>query len=224
MASKSRRNRVKFKFTKELLFLILFLVVIIVAAVGLSVPSKSSRQLESLNDAITEYNSDNSTSYYTLDKDHHFSVIGGGISKKVNKVKKLAAREKYTYVFYGSLNNSTFLEQLYYINQACDDEKYDISKVYLFYDDFIEEAKKNGDDDTKEFKDKINGYEEKINAKVNDDSKDFDMTVTDTPTLLVFYKGELLFNTQQDESSKYNWTAYITKAFSFENVDRLGNK
>lgn len=224
MASKSRRNRVKFKFTKELLFLILFLVVIIVAAVGLSVPSKSSRQLESLNDAITEYNSDNSTSYYTLDKDHHFSVIGGGISKKVNKVKKLAAREKYTYVFYGSLNNSTFLEQLYYINQACDDEKYDISKVYLFYDDFIEEAKKNGDDDTKVFKDKINGYEEKINAKVNDDSKDFDMTVTDTPTLLVFYKGELLFNTQQDESSKYNWTAYITKAFSFENVDRLGNK
>ena len=221
MASKSRRNRVKFKFTKELLFLIIFLVVILVATIGLSIPSKSSRQLDSLNDAITEYNQDNSTSFYTLDKDHHFSVIGGGISKKVNKVKKLASREKYTYVFYGSLENATFLEQLYYINQACDEDKYDISKVYLFYNDYILEAKKNGDDDTKVFKDKINSYEEKIKVKVNDDSKEFDMTETDKPTLLVFKNGELLFNTQQDEEAKYPWTAYIIKAFSFENNDKL---
>ena len=152
------------------------------------------------------------------------NIIIPCISKKVNKVKKLAARDKYTYVFYGSLENATYLEQLYYINQACDEEKYDISKVYLFYNDFILEAKKNGDDDTKVFKDKINGYEDKINAKVNDDSTDFDMTVTDKPTLLVFKNGELLFNTQQDEDSKYNWTAYIIKAFSFENVDRLNEK
>ena len=59
MASKSRRNRVKFKFTKELLFLIIFLVAVLTATIGLSMPSKSSRQLEALNDAITDYNQEN---------------------------------------------------------------------------------------------------------------------------------------------------------------------
>ena len=217
MASKSKRNRVKFKFTKELAFLIAFIVVILGLTIGLSIPSKSTKQLEAINDAIIKYDNENSASYNKLDKDHHFSVISGGMKKKVNKVRDLADRDKYTYVFYGTLNNSTFLEQLYYIDYQCDKERYNISKVYLFYADYVEEAKENGDDDTKAFKDTISKYEDKLNKKVSDDSVDFDMTTI--PTLLVFHKGELIFNTQQDKDEKSNWTTYITKAFSFQKYE-----
>ena len=59
--------------------------------------------------------------------------------------------------------------------------------------------------------------EDKLNKKVSDDSVDFDMTTI--PTLLVFHKGELIFNTQQDKDEKSNWTTYITKAFSFQKYE-----
>ena len=217
MASKSRRNRVKFKFTKELFFLIAFLVIILVTTIGLSIPSSSSRQLDSLNDAITDYNVNNSTSYGTLDKDNPFSIIKGGMKKKVNKTKKLANRDKYTYVFYGTLNNATYLEQLSKISNYCDEEQYDINTVYLFYADYIEEAKKNGDDDTKSFKDTISAYEDKLNSNVSSKSKEFDMTIY--PTLLVYKSGELLYNSQQDEDNELDWNAHLVKAFSFEKYD-----
>ena len=42
MASKSKRNKTKFKITKELIFLISFLAVIIIATVVLSIPSANA--------------------------------------------------------------------------------------------------------------------------------------------------------------------------------------
>ena len=61
MASKSRRNRVKFKWTKELFFLIGALLVMIVVTIVLAIPSRAERQLSEVNEAITSYNTDNST-------------------------------------------------------------------------------------------------------------------------------------------------------------------
>ena len=66
MASKSKKNRVKFKWTKELLFLIGALLVMIVVTIVLAIPSRAEKQLDEINTAITEYNTANSTSYYTI--------------------------------------------------------------------------------------------------------------------------------------------------------------
>ena len=75
MASKSKRNRVKFKWTKELFFLIGFLVVLIVAAIVLSIPSRAEKQLSEINQAITTYNTANEASYSTIGKNNHLAVL-----------------------------------------------------------------------------------------------------------------------------------------------------
>ena len=66
MASKSKRNKIKFKWTKELIFLLVGIVVLIVAAVIINLPTSASVTLEKYNTAISTYNSENSTSYNTL--------------------------------------------------------------------------------------------------------------------------------------------------------------
>ena len=51
MARYGKRNETKFKFTKELGFLIGGIVAIIVATILLSIPNKTDRQIEKYNEA-----------------------------------------------------------------------------------------------------------------------------------------------------------------------------
>ena len=46
MASKGRKNKVKFRWTKELIFLILFVVAILGVTIALAAPTNEAKQLE----------------------------------------------------------------------------------------------------------------------------------------------------------------------------------
>ena len=216
MASKSRRNKATFKWTKELIFLIAFVSVLIIVTIVLAIPSSAKRTLNKYNEAITAYNSANSTSYSTLSSDNVFEEIGGGYDQQVNNVMSIAQKDKYTYVFYGTLSDAAFLEQLSAINTIAKD--YDVKKVYVFLANYVADAEKNEETSSITFNNKINEYNEKLNAGKNPDCEKFDMTLH--PALLVYKEGKLLFNTQVDTESKYTWSQYLNKAFGFEQDEK----
>ena len=212
MASKSRRNKATFKWTKELIFLISFLAVLIIVTIVLAIPSSAKRKLNKYNEAITTYNSENSTSYSTLATDNVFEEIGGGYDQQVNNVMNLAKSNEYVYVFYGALTDQIFLEQLSNINTLA--KEYEVKKVYVFLANYVTDAEKNEETSTISFKQKVDEYNKILNNGKNEDCEEFDMVLH--PALLVYQNGSLLFNTQIDTDSKYTWSQYINKAFGFE--------
>ena len=216
MASKSKRNKAQFKWTKELIFLIVFIVAIIAITVVLAIPSGAKRNLNKYNEAITAYNTENSTSYTALTADNVFEEIGGGYDKQVSNVMDLAKENEYTYVFYGKLTDGVFLEQLSNINTVAKD--YEVKKVYLFIANYVADAEANSETATSTYNNQIKEYNKIINADKNADCKEFDMA--STPALLVFKDGKLFFNTQSDTDSSFTWSQYINKAFGFEKISK----
>ena len=205
MASKRRKNSTKFKWTKELFFLIIALVAIITTTVVLSIPSAKEKYTAEINEAITLANSANSesgTSYNTIPADNVFVEVNH--KKLVDKIKN----EEYVYVLYGSLNNSTLLGNLYGINLLCTDEE--IKNVYIYSSLWVEET---DDYETETFKEKQNSIEADINANKDKDVKEF--SVLTYPAILVFNNGKLIFNSQgyEDIKDQVNWSNYIQKAF-----------
>ena len=218
MASKSKRNRTKFKWTKELIFLLAGIVVLIVVAIVINLPTKATVALEKYNNSISEYNTANSTQYSLLPTKHVFK------DTNIDYIKNDKKSDEYTYVFYGSLTNAEFLENLSKINTIA--LEYDVKTVYLWYADYVE----NTDSDTKataSYKTKVNEYNDIINENINSLVKDsdglyasqdnFDLEVY--PALLVFKSNSLVFNSQtyseSDSASEYTWTTYINSAFKY---------
>lgn len=200
MASKYKKNKVKFKWSKELIILLVVLVAILITTIVLNIPSAKAKSTKQFNDAIVEYNTANSTSYTTLSEDNVFEKIS---HEKL--VKKIAGKD-YVYVLYSSLNNATILEQLSSINAKAKDEE--IKTVYLYSSEWVE---KTEDLETENFKTKKAGIEEDINKSKGKDVDDF--SVESYPAILVFHDGEMIFNSQTyDESDEYNWSMYIQKA------------
>ncbi len=201
MASKRRKNKAKFKWTKELIILIVAIVAILTVTIVLSVPSKAAKYTNKLNQAITESNTNNSTSYSLLPTDNVFSDI------KHEALLKQVAKNDYVYVLYGSLNSAIVLEQLYQINLVASTEE--IKNVYLYSSLWVEETE---DTETEAFKTKQNQIESEINQNKDKDVKEF--SLLEYPALLVFNNGRLIFNTQEyDDVDQYNWSMYIQKAF-----------
>ena len=213
MASKSKRNKTKFKITKELIFLISFLAAIIIATIILSVPSANARSLDRINTAITQYNSENSTSYSTLPKKNCFKELSNSSNYDtvVDKLVDAKSSSEYTYFVYGLLTNATFLEQLSVINQKA--ETYEVENVYIFYASYVKEAEDEATTDTLSYKNKISEYEGKINSDVDKDIKSFELAKY--PAILVFKDGKLVFNSQVgNDSSEYSWSIYVNQALS----------
>ena len=204
MASKSKRNKVKFKWTKELGFLLGSLLIIGIVAIILAIPTRSERKLEKINDSITEYNTANSTSYTTLPKNHVFKEISH--SQLVNKKKS----SNYTIVWYGSLSNGTYLEYLYTLNQLAD--TYDVKTIYLYYATFVEDATKDEETDTEAYKTQLKAKEDALNNNKAADAEEIDLE--NYPAIFVFKDGQLLFNSQVgNNSEEYNWDIYFNNAF-----------
>lgn len=204
MASKSKRNKVKFKWTKELGFLLGSLLIIGIISIILAIPTKAERKLEKINDAITAYNTENSTSYYTLPKDHVFKELSH--SQLVSKKKS----SNYTIVWYGSLTNGTYLENLYKLNSLAD--TYDVKTVYLYYASFVEDAKADEETETEAYTTQLKKREDALNNNKAADATDIDLE--NYPAIFVFKDGQLLFNSQVgSESSEYNYNLYFTTAF-----------
>ena len=197
MASKIRKNKVKFHWTKELIFLIVFVLAILGVTIALAQPTKEAKALEKYNNAILQYNSENSTSYNTLTEDHVFKEIShNSLAKKKND-------KGYTYVLYGLLDNGTFLSSLASLNSMAKDNE--IKTVYLYFATWVSEQE---DQDSISFKNECNKKEAQLNDKVDPDHSEFDLTIY--PTLLVFYDGELIYNSQTyKDNTQGSWNNYI---------------
>ena len=216
MASKSRRKKAKFKLTKELVILVVGLLAILVATIILAIPSSEKKFYNKLRDAVTNYGDSNAQLFSSdhvfkeIDEDEYIDVI--------NEVKS-TANSGYTYFLYGQLTNSTYVSQLYPINETAKD--YGVSHVYLFYSTFYNAAKDNDELNTSSFKEKCNEYESILNNGKSQDAYAIDLTKENA--LFVFKNGSLIFNSQADEDSKYGWDAYIKQAFSYEQIEKLNN-
>lgn len=206
MASKSRRNRVKFKWTKELFFLIGALLVMIVVTIVLAIPSRAERQLSEVNEAITSYNTDNSTTYYTIQKDNHLAFLSH--SDLVNQ----KSSSDYTIVWYGSLTDATYLEQLSTFEGYA--VKYEVAKVYLYYSTFVDDAKTNETTETLTYKNELKKMEDELNANKEADAEA--ISLEKSPSVFVFKDGKLVYNSQvAGDSSEYNYELHFHKAFGY---------
>ena len=203
MASKTKKDTVKFKFTKELLFLIISLVAILVATILLAIPTADEKRTNAYNDAITAYNSANSTSYSTLGYDNVYEDID---YEELTKVLENA--EGYTYVLYGSTNVGTVLQYMSTINTKAKDAE--VETVYLFSSLWVEEQEDLEADD---FEVEYKAREEKINSGKQASVEG--LSLLEYPALLVFEDGVLVYNSQAyTDSDQYNWEAYIHVAFT----------
>lgn len=223
MASKSKRNKVKFKWTKELIFLIAGIVVLIVAAILINIPTKASIQLDKYNNAITAYNTQQSTQYNQLPSNHVFKELS------VNSLKKKKKSDDYTFVFYCSLKDGVSLEYLSKINTQAQDLK--IKTVYLWFADYVE----NADEDLKKtvkYHDKVNEYNQIVNDNINSlvtdggiYEKQDNFDIEKYPAFLVFKSDSLIYNSQtyseSDNSSEWNWDVYITMGLKFAHIDEI---
>jgi len=210
MASKYKKNKVKFKWTKELVFLILGLLTIIGVTIYLSIPNNNEKITAEINDAIELANSQASsdstdgsstTTYSPLPNDNVFKTI-----KHDDLISEISNTE-YVYVLYGSTNNSTLLSNISTINTTAVAEE--IETVYIYSSLWVEETE---DLEAEEFKLEKKAIEHEINANKDKDVEEF--TVLSYPALLVFHNGALVFNSQQYEGLDYStWAMYIQKAF-----------
>ncbi|MDE6660821.1 MAG: hypothetical protein K2J93_03230 [Anaeroplasmataceae bacterium] len=210
MARSIRRNKTKFVLRIELIILVLVLVAMIVTTVCLSIPSASEKRLEEFNNAITEYNTANSTSYGTLTDE---SVIRKASLKKISSELSDASKgteenPRYTYVLYGSLVDSTILQYLSTIDKEA--QQREVRVVYLYSSEKVD---KQEDKDDIEFLADLEKDEDVFNADVLEGVDEVDLLKT--PAFYVYKNGELVFNsTTIVEDGSYNWELIINKAFS----------
>ena len=201
MASKGRKQKVKFQWTKELGFLIGALVVIIAATIILAIPTKAEKLAAKYNEAITLQNTTNSTSYYTIQPTEHvFEEIE---FEKLEKLEKaLAVKDTYVFVVYGSEYDTVLLEQLYNLNTKA--ETVELENIYIYSSAWYHEQE---DKQAVEVSKELLAKEE---ALFGSDIAEF--SFEESPALLVFYNGELVFNSQDAEDIS-GWAGYIDYAF-----------
>lgn len=213
MASKNRKNKVKFKFTPELIILVAALVVMLVVTIILAIPSAKQNTTTKFNNSIASYNSansssQNSTSANYLPNDNVFVEVEH--SELFKKVKS----NDYVYVLYGNPANSTIAANLANINSICSD--LEIKEVCFYSSLWVEEFENK---DTEAFNVVKKTLEDDFNTKKAADVEDFDLLTY--PALVVFHKEEMVFNSQsyKDETSA-NWSQYIQKAFYLSKVEQ----
>ncbi len=140
MASRIRKTKFKFKWTKELVFLICGLLVMIIATIILALPTKQERFL-------------NKWSGTSLTKETVITEI------KEEKLLDEINKNEFVFVFYGAPADSTSVTNIDIVEAQA--QIFDIDKVYWLDGTEIYET----DDETKstrDFKTAINAREEKL--------------------------------------------------------------
>lgn len=210
MARVGRKNKTKFVLHKELVILVAVLVAMIVTAVCLSIPSASEKRLAELNDAISQYNTANNTSYTGLEED---TVIRKVALKTIDSAIKSSANgseenPKYVYVLYGSLENATILQNLSVIDTEAKNRE--VKTVYLYSSEKVDNQE---DKDDVSFLASLKNDAEVFNNDVLEGVDEVDLLKT--TALYVYKNGELVFNsTAIVEDGSYTWNLVINKAFS----------
>ena len=204
MASKRKKNRVKFKWTKELIILIVLIVAMIGAAIALSFPTAERKRIEKYNNAITTYNAENNTSYATLSDKERFRDIS--FDDLYSKKKSSG----YTMVFYATLKTGDFIAQMAKIDDLA--EKFKLKYVYILYASYVSDASTEKKE-TKDYRDHLDDLEEEINSDVDKDQDPFDMETY--PVVLLFKDNTLIFNSETYKNdTNSSFALCITKAFS----------
>ena len=210
MASKNRRNKVKFKLQPELIILVVCIVVMLVATIIMAVPTKAETTTTNLNNAIYSYNSsqtDSSTSVSYLPTKNVYEEVSH--SNLVKKIKN----EEYVYVIYGQYtSNTNIVANLYNIQTICEDEE--IKNVCLYDSTWVDTY---DDTDSESFNLVAAALEKDFNENKSSDVDDFDLL--ESPALLVFHNGSMVFNSQTYDNSSYTWSMYIQKAFYLSKVN-----
>jgi hypothetical protein len=209
MVSKNRRNKVKFKWTKELVFLILGLVAIIAATIVLCIPSSAHKTTTAMNEAIYAANLSNSQASENGGTAEQYNLLPDEnvyVELEFDKLSKKLEKEEWAYVLYGSTNSTTVLKNLSVINTLAND--LEIETVYYLSSLWVEETT---DTQAEEFKEEQSRIEDKVNANKNADVAEF--SLLEYPALLVFNNGELVFNSQSYEDDFATWEMFIQKAF-----------
>jgi len=213
MASKNRRNKVKFKLQPELIVLVVCLVVMLVATIVMAIPTKAETTTTNLNNAIYSYNQQNSssqssgsTSSYLPTKNVYEEVSHSNLVKKIKN-------NEYVYVIYGQYtSNTNIVANLYYIQTICEDEE--IKNVCLYDSTWVDTY---DDTDSESFNLVAAALEKDFNENKSSDVDDFDLL--ESPALLVFHNGSMVFNSQTYDNSSYTWSMYIQKAFYLSKVN-----
>ena len=207
MASKSKRNKVKFKWTKELGFLIWAIAIIGAVTLTLALVRQfSGRDIKRVNEAIEQFNASESQTVYTIDTEKN-------VFKMTNHSSLVSQKNSsdYTYVWYGTYTSADFLRYLYTINETA--ETYKVDTVYLYIADYVQSAIDNNTKDTEEYKTTLKAMEDELNQGRTDAAA---IDLEDYAALFVFKDGKLVYNSQvAGESSEYNWEIQFAKAFSY---------
>ncbi len=211
MARVGKRNKTKFILCKELIILILVLIAMIVTTICLAIPSESQKKLEEFNNAITEYNTANNTSFSTLGEDYVFKKASlNDVSSAIDGSKGTDTEPKYAYILYGSLKDATIIEFLSVINKEAQNREVDT--VYLYSSDKVENQE---DKDDEQFLAELDNDEKVFNVDVLEGVEEIDLLKA--PAFYVYKNGELVFNSvSMIEDGSYNWHLVINKAFALQ--------
>lgn len=197
-STKRRKAKTKFRLTKELIFLLLFLVVIAISTGLMGIKSKKDVLLSK----ITTAQQAAGQSQNLLTEDNVYGEIS--YKKLVTKVKK----SSYTYVYYGSYSDQSYLSNMETINQRA--QKYDVKKVYLLDSSWATSL------DTSD-----KTYGETNNETLTQVEKALDDVDLKTMNQLwVFKDGKIVFNSKDLIEDKYQpapWNFVIEQAFGTYN-------
>lgn len=189
---KGKKNKFKFVWTKELIFLIVGILAMLAAVIVLDQPSASSKIYDEWQAYATTDDSGNVTS--VISTEHNLSKIS--LNSLAKKVKNSS---DYIYVFYGTPQDSTCVSYISIFDALADD--YGIDKIYYLNADFVYDEEDKTD---REFENSIDEKEAKLNSNI-----DF----FHYPSLWVFKDGELVFNSETyfDEDTNALYTNFTWK-------------
>ena len=201
MASKGRKQKVKFQWTKELGFLIGALLTIVAATIILAIPSKSEKLATKYNEAIAALNASGSTSVSGITPNEHvFEEIDFEDIEKLQR--EIKESNSYVFVVYGSELDSDVLQQLANINAKA--ETCEVETVYIYSSKWVREQE-----------DLVAVEEELLNTEIALLGHDVEEFTFEKAALLVFDQdGKVVFNSQTAEHIT-SWNGYID--FAFEN-------
>lgn len=194
-SNKHRKIKTRFRFTKELIFLILFIAVVAIFTGILSIESDASKLYTKITTAQSNVESFSGS---TLDEDNVFKEIS--YKKLVNKVDS----SDYTYVFYGNISNTDYLTYIETVNARA--KEYDVERVYLL-DSLWATSIDTTDED---FGEENNN----ILTEVENALDGVDMTIV--PSLWVFKDSKVVFNSADylnDSYQKGTWNYTIEQCF-----------
>ena len=203
-SSKRRKAKTKFKVTKPLIFLLLFLVVIAIATGLLGITSKKDK----LYNKITSAQSSVASDADQLNEDNVYKEIS--YKSLTSKIKRSA----YTYVYYGSYSDSTYLTYIETINQRA--QTYDVKTVYLLDSSWTTHF---------DIEDEDNGEEDNIVITELEKKLD-DVDLLTAPQLWVFKEGKVVFNSKDYTTDVYQtapWKYVIEQAFGNYNTKDWDN-